>query len=66
MVDDESFHVVARTGYKMKSKNADSDVLAIMMGLSDNKLEPSIEILGADLYWALSDKMEIQLKQFQK
>ena len=61
MVDDESFHVVARTGYKMKSKNADSDVLATRMEVIDNELEPSNKIVGVEVNWVLSDEMKNQL-----
>ena len=72
LADDKSFDVVARTGYKKKSKNADSDVLATRMGVTDNELEPSNKIVGVDVNWVLSDEMENQLydtvnqKEFKK
>jgi hypothetical protein len=58
LADDESFHVVARAGYKNKSKNADSDMLATMMGLTDDELEPSNKSVGVEVDWVLSDEME--------
>ena len=59
--DDESLHVVARTGYKKKFKNADSDVHATRMGVMDDELEPSNKIVGVEVDWVLSDEMENQL-----
>ncbi len=49
LADDESFYVVAWTGYKKKSKNADSDMLATRMGVMDNELEPSNRIVGVEV-----------------
>ncbi len=35
LADDESFHVVFITGHKRMLKNAKSDVLAVMKGLTN-------------------------------
>ena len=46
LADNESFHVVTRTGFRKIHSAVDSDVLAIKKGSTDNKLEPSSEIIG--------------------
>jgi hypothetical protein len=52
LVDDESFHVVARTRLKEKCKSSNVDVQAEMMGSADNEAESSSDIARVDIDWA--------------
>ena len=77
IADDESFHIVARTRLKEKHKCSNVDVLAEMMGSTDNDQESSsdiatvdidwadaensAEIIGVEVDWVLSDELENQI-----
>ena len=77
LVDDESFHVVARTWLKEKSKSWNVDVQAEMIGSADNEAESSsdivgvyidragaensTDIVGAEVDWVLFDELENQI-----
>ena len=80
IADDESFHIVARTRLKEKHKGSNVDVLAEMMGSTDNDQESSsdiatvdidwadaensAEIIGVEVDWVLSDELENQIHDF--
>jgi len=77
LVDDESFHVVARTRLKKKRKSSNVNVLAGMMGSTSNEEESSsdtdgvdidwmaadnsTDIIGVEVDWVLSDELENQI-----
>ena len=55
LADDESFHIVARTGYKKKRKTDGSDVIGTIRGLIDDEQEPTNDIIAVKVDWVLSD-----------
>jgi hypothetical protein len=77
IADDESFHIVVRTQLKEKHKCLNVNVLAEMMGSTDNDqeslsdiatvdidwadAESSTEIVGVEVDWVLSDELEYQI-----
>ena len=61
LADDESFHIVARTGYKKKRKTGGSDVIGTILGLTDDEQEPTNDIIAVEVDWVLSDELENQI-----